>query len=120
MLQLPSIPLPGAFVKSISPSIFHCYSCVALLLKRRRQRCSRSRIDVFSRLDQLPQGRVQRGGNSLEVLDREIPFASFDGTDVRAMKLATFGKLLLVQAELEPLGSNDIAQVSQNMRLAHV
>lgn len=86
----------------------------------RRRRCSRSRTALFSRLDQRPQGRIQGGGNSREVFDREIPFASFDGTNVCAMKLATFGKLLLVQAKLEPLGSNDIAQVSQKRRVAHV
>ena len=72
------------------------------------------------RAEQHPNTRIECIGNTLDILDRDIALASFNGTDVRAMKLATFAKFFLAQAERKPLCSNDIAQISLKKRRVHV
>lgn len=85
-----------------------------------RRRCSRACCGFFGRADQLPNRHIETIGNSHDVLDRDVAFASFDDTDIRAMNLAAFGELLLIQAKLEPLCSNDVAQVSLKKCHVHV
>ena len=63
---------------------------------------------------------IESTGNTSDILDRDVAFASFNGTDVRVMKFATLGKLRTTHIEPESLCSNDIAQVSLKKCRVHV
>jgi len=53
-------------------------------------------------------------------LDRDVAFASFNGSDIRAMKFATFGKLRLAKIEPKSLCSDHLTQVSLKKYHVHV
>jgi arginine utilization protein RocB len=51
-----------------------------------------------ARIKQLARVHRKRNSQTLNVLDRQIPQPSFDGTDVRAIQRGSVGKLFLRDA----------------------
>jgi hypothetical protein len=47
------------------------------------------------RIQQVTETEPQRCRDLLEIVDREVPFSSLDGPDVRAMEVAPLGECLL-------------------------
>jgi len=58
----------------------------------------KSRVVLQTRIKQLARVHGESNGQTLNVLDRQIPQPSFYGTDVRAIQRGTVSKLFLRNA----------------------